>query len=214
MQKQRTIARLSAVALAVLVISGCATEQRTNTAIGSGVGAAAGAGIGALIGHGKGAAIGAGLGAVAGGIVGYNWSGVKNDVEQSGASSLGIDVVEMPDGSLKVNIPSNVSFDTDKAVLKPELLPVLDSVGRSLSQHPQLRVKVVGHTDSTGSEAHNQKLSDNRARSVTTYLANQGVDQGRMSIEGRAARDPIADNATAEGRAQNRRVEVYLYAVR
>ncbi|MEN6138026.1 OmpA family protein, partial [Bordetella pertussis] len=137
--------------------------------------------------------------AAAGGLIGYNWSGVKQDVQQSGASSLGIDVVEMPDGSLKVNIPSNVSFDTDKSQLKPALLPVLDSVARALNQHPELRTKVVGHTDSTGSAAHNQQLSVNRARAVTSYLGKQGVAQGRM---------------TAEGRAANRRVEVYLYAVK
>jgi len=214
MQARRTLPRIAAIAAAALLAAGCATQQQTNTAVGAGAGAAAGAGIGALIGHGKGAAIGAGIGAVAGGLIGYNWSGVKKDVQQSGASSLGIDVVEMPDGSLKVNIPSNVSFDTDKAELKPALLPVLDSVARALNQHPELRSKVVGHTDSTGPAAHNQTLSENRARSVTTYLAKQGVAPGRMTIEGRAARDPIADNGTAEGRAANRRVEVYLYAVK
>ncbi|GAB1577722.1 OmpA family protein [Bordetella petrii] len=214
MQARRTFNRIAVVAAVAALAAGCATQQQTNTAVGAGAGAAAGAGIGALIGDGKGAAIGAGIGAVAGGLIGYNWSGVKKDVQQSGASSLGIDVVEMPDGSLKVNIPSNVSFDTDKAVLKPALLPVLDSVARALSQHPELRTKVVGHTDSTGSAAHNQTLSENRAKSVTAYLAQQGVAPARMSIEGRAARDPIADNGTAEGRAANRRVEVYLYAVK
>jgi len=197
----------------VAFAAGCATQQGTNTAVGTGVGAALGAGIGALIGDGRGAAIGAGVGAVAGGIAGYNWSGVKKDVEQSGASSLGIDVVEMPDGSLKVNIPSNVSFDTGKAVLKPALLPVLDSVANSLVQHPELRLKAVGHTDSTGTDAINQPLSENRAKAVTSYVATRGVAAGRMAIEGRAARDPIADNNTAQGREQNRRVEVYLYAV-
>ena len=172
-----------------------------------------GAGLGALIGNGKGAAIGAGIGAVAGGLVGYNWKVVKDDVQKSGASSLGIDVVEMPDGSLKVNIPSNVSFDTDKTQLKPALLPVLDSVARSLNQHQELRA-VVGHTDSTGAMAHNQTLSVNRAKSVTDYLARQGVAAGRLSVEGRGPNDPIGDNATAEGRAANRRVEIYLYAVK
>lgn len=214
MQATKTFSRLSALAMTALLVGGCATQQGTNAAVGTGAGAAAGAGIGALIGDGKGAAIGAGIGAIAGGLIGYNWSNVKKDVQQSGASSLGIDVVEMPDGSLKVNIPSNVSFDTDKAVLKPDLLPVLDSVARALTEHPELRTKVVGHTDSTGAAAHNQTLSDNRARSVTTYLGTKGVAQSRMSIEGRAARDPIADNGTAEGRAMNRRVEIYLYAVK
>ena len=205
--------------IAVVVVSGgllasCATQQQNNTAIGAGAGAAVGAGLGALIGNGKGAAIGAGIGAVAGGLVGYNWKVVKDDVQKSGASSLGIDVVEMPDGSLKVNIPSNVSFDTDKTQLKPALLPVLDSVARSLNQHQELRAKVVGHTDSTGAMAHNQTLSVNRAKSVTDYLARQGVAAGRLSVEGRGPNDPIGDNATAEGRAANRRVEIYLYAIK
>lgn len=197
-----------------LLLAGCATQQQTNTAVGTGAGAAVGAGIGALIGHGKGAAIGAGIGAVAGGLVGYNWKTVKEDVQQSGASSLGVDVVEMPDGSLKVNIPGNVSFDTGRAVLKPALLPVLDSVGRALNQHPELRAKAVGHTDNTGSVATNEKLSRDRAQAVATYLGKQGVAAGRITTEGRAATDPIGDNNTAEGRALNRRVEVYLYAVK
>ena len=182
--------------------------------MGTGAGAAIGAGIGALVGHGTGAAIGAGIGAVAGGLVGYNWKVVKDDVQKSGASSLGIDVVEMPDGSLKVSIPSGVSFDTDKTQLKPALLPVLDSVARALNQHPELRAKVVGHTDSTGALAHNQTLSINRAKSVTAYLAKQGVAADRLTVEGRGPNDPIGDNATAEGRALNRRVEIYLYAVK
>ncbi|CAB3624051.1 MAG: OmpA family protein [Achromobacter pulmonis] len=206
--------RIAVVAASGALVAGCATQQQTNTAVGTGAGAAVGAGIGALIGHGTGAAVGAGIGAVAGGLIGYNWKVVKDDVQRSGATSLGIDVVEMPDGSLKVNIPSNVSFDTDKTNLKPALLPVLDSVARALNQHPELRAKVVGHTDSTGALAHNQTLSVNRARSVTDYLARQGVAATRLSIEGRGPSDPIGDNATAEGRALNRRVEIYLYAVR
>ncbi len=213
--QSRTMLKLIAVVAATgVLVAGCATQQQTNTAVGTGAGAAVGAGIGALIGHGTGAAVGAGIGAVAGGLIGYNWKVVKEDVQQSGATSLGIDVVEMPDGSLKVNIPSNVSFDTDKTALKPALLPVLDSVARSLNQHPELRAKVVGHTDSTGSLAHNQTLSVNRARSVTDYLSRQGVAATRLTIEGRGPNDPIGDNATADGRALNRRVEIYLYAVK
>ncbi len=212
---KRITTQLACVTVAGFMLAGCAntTPQQRNTAVGTGAGAAVGAGIGALIGKGKGAAIGAGIGAVAGGVAGYNWKVVKDDVQASGASSLGIDVVEMPDGSLKVNIPSNVSFDTGRADLKPALLPVLDSVARSLQQHPELRVKAVGHTDSTGTAAVNQTLSQQRATSVTNYLGKQGVAPARMTMEGRGANDPIADNGTNEGRAQNRRVEVYLYAV-
>ncbi|WP_241049166.1 OmpA family protein [Achromobacter xylosoxidans] len=214
MHSRTMLKRIAVVAASGALLAGCATQQQTNTAVGTGAGAAVGAGIGALIGHGTGAAVGAGIGAVAGGMIGYNWKVVKEDVQRSGATSLGIDVVEMPDGSLKVNIPSNVSFDTDKTDLKPALLPVLDSVARSLNQHPELRAKVVGHTDSTGALAHNQTLSVNRARSVTDYLSRQGVAATRLSVEGRGPSDPIGDNATAEGRALNRRVEVYLYAVK
>lgn len=214
MHSRTMLKRIAVVAASGALLAACATQQQTNTAVGTGAGAAVGAGIGALIGHGTGAAVGAGIGAVAGGLIGYNWKVVKDDVQRSGATSLGIDVVEMPDGSLKVNIPSNVSFDTDKTDLKPALLPVLDSVARSLNQHPELRAKVVGHTDSTGALAHNQTLSVNRARSVTDYLSRQGVAATRLSVEGRGPSDPIGDNATAEGRALNRRVEVYLYAVK
>ena len=214
MHSRTMLKRIAVVAASGVLVAGCATQQQTNTAVGTGAGAAVGAGIGALIGHGTGAAVGAGIGAVAGGLIGYNWKVVKDDVQRSGATSLGIDVVEMPDGSLKVNIPSNVSFDTDKTDLKPALLPVLDSVARSLNQHPELRAKVVGHTDSTGALAHNQTLSVNRARSVTDYLSRQGVAATRMTIEGRGPNDPIGDNATADGRALNRRVEIYLYAVK
>ena len=205
------------VCLSVVVLAaGCTAtgSQGGRTAIGAGGGAAVGAGLGAAIGDSsKAAAIGAGIGAIAGGIVGYNWSKIKNDVQESGADSLGVDVTEMSDGTLRVNIPSNVSFDTGKYDLKPELLPVLDSVSRALVQHPQLRAKSIGHTDSTGSAAVNEKLSVDRAQSVTRYLAGQGVAADRLSAEGRGSNVPVADNGTAEGRAMNRRVELYLYAV-
>jgi len=215
MRLNRLVACLTVAALA----SGCAEMNNMSTggktAVGAGAGAALGAGLGALIGDSSSAAlIGAGIGAVAGGIVGYNWAGVKKDVQQSGASSLGIDVIEMPDGTLKVNIPSNVSFDTGKSALKPALLPVLDSVARALSQHPELRAKAIGYTDNTGPAAVNQTLSVNRAQAVTNYLSSQGVAPNRLSIEGRGPSNPIADNSTAEGRAMNRRVELFLYAVR
>jgi outer membrane protein OmpA-like peptidoglycan-associated protein len=186
---------------AIALMVGCANMNEMGTGGKTAVGAGAGA------------AIGAGIGAVAGGIVGYNWKGIKKDVEQSGASSLGIDVTEMPDGTLRVNIPSNVSFDTGKYDLKPALLPVLDSVANALAQHPELRAKSIGHTDSTGSDAINQPLSVNRAGAVTSYLTQRGVAANRLSAEGRGSANPIGDNATAAGRALNRRVELYLYAV-
>lgn len=217
------VSRMASCLAAVALVAGCAQLNDTmggmgqggKTAVGAGAGAAIGAGLGALIGDsGRAAAIGAGIGAVAGGVVGYNWKGVKSDVEKSGASSLGVDVIEMPDGTLKVNIPSNVSFDTGKYQLKPALLPVLDSVARALVQHPELRAKSIGYTDSTGSAATNQTLSVNRASAVTNYLAGQGVPATKLTAEGRGPNNPIGDNATADGRALNRRVELFLYAVK
>ncbi len=104
--------------------------------------------------------------------------------------------------------------DTGKAVLKPELLPVLDSVARALSQHPELRAKAIGYTDSTGTDAINVPLSQRRASAVTQHLAGQGVAADRLTAEGRGAANPVGDNATAEGRALNRRVELFLYAVK
>ena len=219
MRFNRAIAGLGIVAL----LTGCATVNETmggmsqggRTAAGAGAGAVIGAGLGAIIADSsKGALIGAGIGAVAGAIAGFNWSGVKQDMQQSGASSLGLDVIDMPDGSLKVVIPSHVSFDTGKYALKPGLLPVLDSVVRALKQHPELRAKAIGYTDSTGTAQINQTLSLNRARAVTSYLSGHGIATDRLMSEGLAASNPIGDNNTAEGRALNRRVELFLYAVR
>ncbi len=210
------VARYAAIgSLALLTACANMSPQGQNTAMGAGAGAAIGAGLGALIGDSSHAAlIGAGIGSVVGGVVGYNWKTIKNDVEKSGASSLGVAVIEMPDGTLKVNIPSNVSFDTNQAVLKPALLPVLDSVARALIQHPELRAKAIGYTDSTGTDAINLPLSQRRAGAVTQYLAGQGVAASRLMTEGRGAANPVGDNSTPEGRALNRRVELFLYAVK
>lgn len=210
--------KLAGCLLAVtFAFAGCAnmngSNSGQNTAIGAGAGAALGAGLGVLIGDsGKSAAIGAGIGALVGGVAGYNWDRIKNDVRQSGADELGIDVIEMPDGSLKVNIPSNVSFDSGKYALKPALKPVLDSVATALINHPELRAVAIGYTDSTGNDAINQPLSLNRARAVTNYLAADGVSPNRLVAQGRGSADPIGDNSTAAGRALNRRVELFLYA--
>ena len=210
------LTQLAASVGVVAMLAGCVTtdSQGGRTAVGTGAGAAIGAGLGALLGDSsKAAVIGAGIGAVAGGIVGYNWSGVKQDVQQSGATGLGIDVTEMPDGSLRVNIPSHVSFDSSKSQLKPELLPVLDSVARALVQHPELRAKAIGHTDSTGGADLNQRLSLDRAHAVTNYLMQRGVNGNYLMAEGRGPNAPVADNSTPQGRALNRRVELYLYAI-
>lgn len=205
--------RLAALVLAGSVMTGCASTAG-NTAAGTGVGAAVGAGLGALIGDSsKSAAIGAGIGAVAGAITGYNWDRIVGKVNDAGGQQLGISTTQMPDGSLKLNIPEGATFDTGSANLKSNVYPVLDALASEMAAAPQLRIKSVGHTDNTGGAQLNQRLSVNRANSVLNYLASKGITADRMTSEGRGFNDPIADNSTPAGRAQNRRVEVYLYAV-
>jgi outer membrane protein OmpA-like peptidoglycan-associated protein len=207
----KVMTRLTVFALAGALLAGCATQQGTNTAVGTGVGAAAGAGIGAIFGGGTGAAWGAAAGGAVGGIVGYNWTAIHNKLD--GASKgTGTKVTEQPDGSLKVNIPSSVSFDTDSYAIKPSFAPVLDTVAQTLQEHPELVAQVIGHTDSTGSPQYNLTLSQNRAQSVVTFLDQRGVVPQRLSAQGVGASQPIADNNTDAGRAENRRVEIYLRA--
>jgi outer membrane protein OmpA-like peptidoglycan-associated protein len=207
----KIISRLTVFAVAGALLAGCASQQGTNTAVGTGVGAATGAGLGAIFGGGKGAAIGAGVGAAVGGITGYNWQSIHNKL--SGATKgTGTQITEQPDGSLKLNIPSSVTFDTNSYAIKPSFAPVLDQVGQTLAQSPEVIAQVVGHTDSTGQPAYNQTLSVNRAQSVVNYLSTHGVAGQRLSAQGMGANQPIADNNTEGGRAQNRRVEVFLRA--
>ncbi|PLZ00246.1 hypothetical protein CY652_21925 [Burkholderia sp. WAC0059] len=207
----KTMTRLSVFAVAGALVAGCATQQGTNTAVGTGIGAGTGAALGAIFGGGKGAAIGAGAGAVAGGVVGYNWQAIRNRL--SGATrGTGTQITEQPDGSLKLNIPSSVTFDTNSYAIKPSFAPVLDQVAQTLQQNPEVVAQVVGHTDSTGQPAYNQTLSVNRAQSVVNYLAQHGVAPQRLSATGRGDTQPVASNATEAGRAQNRRVEIYLRA--
>jgi outer membrane protein OmpA-like peptidoglycan-associated protein len=207
----KNMTRLAVFAIAGSLLAGCATQQGTNTAVGTGVGAGTGAAIGAIFGGGKGAAIGAGVGAAVGGITGYNWQNIHN--RMSGATKgTGTQITEQPDGSLKLNIPSSVTFDTSSYAIKPSFAPVLDQLAQTLQQNPEVIAQVVGHTDSTGSQAYNQTLSVNRAESVTGYLAQHGISPQRLSAQGMGPNQPIADNNTEAGRATNRRVEIYLRA--
>lgn len=206
----KLMTRLSVVALVGALLAGCQTQQGTNTAVGTGAGAATGAAIGAIFGGGKGAAIGAAAGAATGGIVGYNWQSIKNKIWR--LEGHGTQVTEQQDGSLKVNIPNSISFDTNSYAIKPSFDPVLNSVTQTMQQHPELIASVVGHTDNTGQAAYNQTLSQNRAQSVASYISTHGVAAQRLAASGMGQTQPIADNSTEAGRAQNRRVEIYLRA--
>ena len=207
----KIMTRLTVFTLAGALLAGCATEQQTNAAYGTGAGAAAGAGLGAIFGGGKGAAIGAGVGGLVGGITGYNWNNIRNKI--SGASrGTGTTVNEQGDGSLKVNIPSTDAFAFDRADINPSLARTLDEVANQMNQNPELVADVRGYTDITGSSQHNQVLSQSRAQNVASYLSQRGVSPNRLAATGFGAANPIADNNTEAGRAQNRRVEIYLKA--
>jgi outer membrane protein OmpA-like peptidoglycan-associated protein len=210
--KAKIVSRLAVFAVAGALLAGCETQQQTNTAVGTGVGAGVGAGLGAIFGGGKGAAIGAAAGGAVGGITGYNWQKIREKL--SGATKgTGTKITEQPDGSLKLNIPSSVTFDTNSYAIKPSFASALDQVAQTLNENPEVNAQVIGHTDSTGQPAYNQTLSVNRAQSVATYLAQKGVMAQRLSAQGMGASQPIADNNTEAGRAENRRVEVYLRAM-
>jgi outer membrane protein OmpA-like peptidoglycan-associated protein len=210
----RLIAACTAVAVAALA-GGCAnmTEQQQTTAKGAGIGAAAGAVIGGIAGGGRGAAAGAAIGAAAGGVGGYLWSQKmeeqKRSMEQA-TQGTGVTVTQTADNQLKLEVPSDVSFDVGRADIKPNLRPILDRFAQELVANPAATVRIVGHTDSTGSDAVNNPLSVNRAASVRDYVATRGVAAQRIAIDGRGSREPIADNSTEAGRARNRRVEIFV----
>lgn len=207
--------RILMAVTAALFVSGCAnmTEGQQNTAKGSGVGAATGAIIGGLVGGGKAAAIGAGVGAAVGAGGGYLWNErmqkQKQDMEAATAGT-GIAVTQTPQNELKLEIPSDLSFDTGKAEVKDNLRPVIDRFAQTLQANPGTTVRIVGHTDTTGSDAINDPLSLRRAESVRGQLAARGVVTSRVAVEGAGSHQPIASNASVDGRAQNRRVEIFI----
>lgn len=199
-----------ALALVAALGAGCATEQKTQTAIGAGAGGAAGAVLGTVIGgSGTGTAVGAVVGAGAGAAAGYNWNLIK---EKLGMDTKGtaVKLTEQKDGSLKVNVPGEVSFASGSSTVTPDLFPTLNKIATTLNAHPETRVTVVGYSDSVGGAEANRELSLRRAESVANYLGQRGVARSRMTVEGRGELDPVADNATEAGRAENRRVEMLI----
>ncbi|HJV60782.1 MAG TPA: OmpA family protein [Albitalea sp.] len=203
------------VTSAALVLAGCEStnmsERQKGTAIGAGVGAAAGAVLSKATGGkaGTGAVIGGALGAVAGNVWSKRQEERRVAMEQA-TRGTGVEVSRTADNQLKVNIPSDISFDTGSAAIKPQMRSVLDPFAESLKGDPNAHVNIVGHTDATGPDSVNNPLSVARAQSVRDYLADRGVPASRIDVAGRGEREPIADNSTEAGRAKNRRVEIYL----
>ena len=213
MKKNLSSALVVATALSV---GGCATMDQTqhDTAKGAGIGAAAGAVLGGVLGGSReDAAKGAAIGAVGGAIAGNVWSKkMQRQKEQmeTATAGTGVTVSQTADNRLMLNIPSDISFDTNRYDIKPDFRAVLDQFARSLQENPGTRITIIGHTDSTGSDAINNPLSVNRAASTRDYLTARGVSGTRISIDGRGSREPVAGNETSEGRARNRRVEIFV----
>ena len=201
--------------LLALTMSGCAnmTETQKGTAKGAGIGAGVGAVVGALAGGSKGAAIGAAVGAGAGAIGGNVWSRrmeeQKQQMEQATAGT-GVQVSQTADNRLKLDIPSDISFDSGKSDIKPNFRPVLDSFAQSLVANPATKVTIVGHTDNTGTDAVNNPLSLNRANHARDYLVTRGVASSRFTTEGRGSHEPLVENNSDANRAKNRRVEIFV----
>ena len=202
---------LCILACVALLVSACAnmSEREQGTAKGAGIGAVAGAIIGSATGGkaGTGAVVGGAIGAVAGNLWSKRMEDKRAAMEQA-TRGTGIDVARTANNELKVNVPSDFSFDVGRSAIKPDMRPVLDQFAQGLD--PNMRVRIVGHTDSTGGDAINNPLSVDRAQSVRDYLGARGVAVTRIETAGHGSRKPVADNATDAGRAQNRRVEIFL----
>jgi outer membrane protein OmpA-like peptidoglycan-associated protein len=195
---------LSVVAAGVLLTFATACETvGKRTAIGGGVGAVAGAGLGALLGGKKGALIGAGVGALAGGSVGLYLDKQAKELEQ-------VAKTKRTENGLVVEMASDILFDVNSADLKPAAVEQLIKVGDIIAKYSDDRVRIEGYTDSSGAAAYNQGLSTRRADSVKQVLMARGVKDTQITALGMGEAKPIADNATSEGRAKNRRVELHV----
>jgi outer membrane protein OmpA-like peptidoglycan-associated protein len=205
----------AAVIAAAITLTGCAnmTETQQDTAKGAAIGAAAGALLGVATGGSKRAGTGAVIGAGAGALGGYIWSQKMQEQKaamEKATAGTGVGVTQTADNRLKLDIPADISFDVGRSAVKSNLASVLNQFANTLNANPVTSVVIVGHTDSTGSDAVNNPLSLDRANSARDYLIARGVAVARFNTEGRGSREPVADNSTAEGRAKNRRVEIYV----
>ncbi|AJQ92488.1 OmpA family protein [Gynuella sunshinyii] len=206
------------VMIACMGLTSCVTydpmtgEKELNKTTQGGI---AGAALGGILGAAvskedrmKGALIGAGIGGLAGGSVGYYMDRQENKLRQKMAGT-GVTVTRDGDNII-LNMPGNITFPTGLAELNPDFTRTLDGVATVLEEYESTLITIDGYTDSVGSESYNQTLSEKRAMSVATYLAGKGIQTARLAARGFGESNPVATNATAEGRAQNRRVELTL----
>ncbi|TLU67737.1 glycine zipper 2TM domain-containing protein [Thalassotalea litorea] len=206
------------IALASSVLSGCVTtvdpytgeETVSNTTVGTTVGAVAGSLLGVAIGDNKeSAAIGGVVGSAIGAGIGYNMDQQEAVLRQKLKNS-GVKVVRQQDGSIKLIMPSNITFGNDETMVNPAFVNTLDAIAEVLKQNDNTRIRVIGHTDSIGKAEYNQGLSVQRAAAVATEMRVLGVAANRIASMGMGESQPLADNSYANGRALNRRVELYI----
>lgn len=220
-----TTIRLTALLLTLPLLvglSGCAANTTNeNTKKGAGIGALVGAVSGAIIGyqadHSGGALKGALIGGAAGGAIGAGTGAYmdkqQTEFEQQLANERAqnqIEIERQQNEILKLTMSSEVSFDFNSASIKPGFYSSLNKIAEIMNRYPQTQIVIVGHTDSVGSEQYNLQLSLRRANAVADYLVTRGVLKNRFSTEGRGEIEPIASNETEAGRAQNRRVEIFV----
>ena len=201
-----------------LLLQSCGlSKTASGSLIGSGAGAALGAGLGYLIGKdGKGAAIGAAIGTAVGGgtgaVIGNKMD--KKAAELAALENAQVETVTDVNGltAIKVTFDSGILFDFNKSTLTAGAKSQLDKFAAEMADLPETDITVLGHTDNIGTAAANQKVSDNRANAVSKYLQQKGIAASRIIAEGHSYNEPVASNDTEAGRAQNRRVEIYISA--
>ena len=207
--------KIAALSIAIvttgLLAPGCNsfTKTQKGAAIGAGAGGVVGAFIGKAAGNtALGAVIGGAVGGTAGAVIGHKMDKQAAEIKQT---VPGATVVRQGEGII-VKFDSGILFDVDKTGLKPAAKSNLENLAKSLANNPQTNILIVGHTDNTGTDTHNMDLSIRRAEAVKSYLVSSGVDGARLNTQGKGEIEPIADNATADGRSQNRRVEIAIVA--
>jgi outer membrane protein OmpA-like peptidoglycan-associated protein len=203
---------LAALTLALLLGAGACSSwsnQARGAVIGGGAGAAVGAAVGSQVGEtAKGAIIGAAVGGAAGAIIGHQMDQQAKELDED---LEGATVTRVGEG-IVVTFDTGILFDFDSSQLRPTARSNLQQLADNLARHERTDVLILGHTDSTGSEDYNQRLSERRASSAANYVISLGVAGERVSTRGMGETDPVASNDTADGRQQNRRVEVVIYA--
>ena len=202
---------IAALVVATIFAAGCAAPNKTTK--GAGIGAGAGAVIGGIIGSGsgntaKGAIIGAAVGGTAGAVIGSQMDKQAKELEEE---LEGAQVERVGEG-IQITFDSAILFGFDSAEVKAEAKDNLTSLAASLQEYPNTEVMIIGHTDATGPEEYNQTLSERRAAAARAVLIDRGVSASRVGTQGLGEFEPIASNETADGRAQNRRVEVAIFA--